>query len=104
MTLDFLTEECESGAGWGDFGRDSGECMYVYPGDHCEYARKVMEEKGENKPVLPAEFADQMEALALDGDEEARHALMDELMCHVLISLGYKDGIEIFNRTDKYYV
>ena len=62
-----------------------------------------MEEKGENKLVPPAEFADQMEALALDGDEEARHALMDELMCHVLISLGYKDGIEIFNRTDKYY-
>ena len=104
MTHDFLTEKCESCPGWGDFGHDSGECMYVYPDDHCEYARKVMEEKGENKPIPPTEFADQMEALALDGDEEARHALMDELMCHVLISLGYKDGIEIFNRTDKYYV
>ena len=53
MTRDFLTEECESCPGWGDFGRDSGECMYVYPGDHCEYARKVIEEKGENKPVPP---------------------------------------------------
>ena len=41
MTHDFLTEKCESCPGWGDFGRDSGECMYVYPGDHCEYARKV---------------------------------------------------------------
>ena len=51
MTRDFLTEECESCPGWGDFGRDRGECMYVYPGDHCEYARKVIEEKGENKPV-----------------------------------------------------
>ena len=54
MTRDFLTEKCESCSGWGDFGRNSGECMYIYPGDHCEYARKVMEEKGENKPVLPA--------------------------------------------------
>lgn len=53
MTRDFLTEKCESCPGWGDFGRDSGECMYVYPGDHCEYARKVMEEKGENKPIPP---------------------------------------------------
>lgn len=100
MTRDFLTEKCESCPGWGDFGRDLGECMYVYPGDHCEYARKVMEEKGENKPVSPEEFADQMEALALDGDDEARHALIS---LGVLISLGYKDGIEIFNRTDKYY-
>lgn len=54
MTRDFLTEECESCPGWGDFGRDRGECMYVYPGDHCEYARKVIEEKGENKPVPPS--------------------------------------------------
>lgn len=93
MARDFLTEKCKSCPG----------CMYVYPGDHCEYARKAMEEKGENKPVSSEEFADQMEALALNGDDEARHASMDELMCHVLIGLGYKDGIEIFNRTDKYY-
>ena len=103
MACDFLTEKCKSCPGWDDFGRDPGRCIYVYPGDHCEYARKVMEEKGENKPVSPEEFADQIEALVSNGDDEARHASMDELMCHVLISLGYKDGIEIFNRTDKYY-
>lgn len=36
-------------------------------------------------------------------DEEARHGDMDELMCHVLISLGYEKGIEIFNNTPMWY-
>lgn len=31
------------------------------------------------------------------------HRMMDELMATMLSSLGYKDGIDIFDRTMKWY-
>lgn len=38
-----------------------------------------------------------------EDDPEACHFEMDELMCRLLKSLGYKDGAEIFKKTHKWY-
>ncbi len=57
------------------------------------------------KVTTPEEFAKQMQQIFDDlvGDEEAAHGEMDDLMSKVLIELGYKDGIEIFNKQEKWY-
>ena len=36
-------------------------------------------------------------------DEEDQHRDADELMCNVLRSLGYGDGVDIFDRMHKWY-
>ena len=36
-------------------------------------------------------------------DPETAHRMMDELMATMLSSLGYKAGIDIFDRTMKWY-
>ena len=36
-------------------------------------------------------------------DEENQHRDADHLMCKVLRSLGYGDGVDIFNEMNKWY-
>lgn len=36
-------------------------------------------------------------------DEEDAHIEMDYLMCNLLRSLGYGDGVDIFENTDKWW-
>lgn len=65
----------------------------------------------ENKKIIsPDEFKKKMKEIQikLDAgflvlDKEEAHIQMDDLMCEVLSSLGYKEGIEIFQNTEKYY-
>ena len=54
-------------------------------------------------PLTPQEFADQMREICNSGDEEALHVSADNLLTDVLTSLGYGDGVAIFNRTPKWY-
>lgn len=51
--------------------------------------------------MTPAEFYAQMREIQADSTLSAddRHARMDALMCRLLESLGYSDGIEIFEKT-----
>lgn len=53
----------------------------------------------------PEAFKNAMNELATSSslDKEDRHILMDALMCEVLRSLGYDDGIDIFEATSKWY-
>lgn len=53
----------------------------------------------------PEEFYKKMLQLKNDfgEDEEEVHIQMDKLMCDLLLMLGYGDGIEIFDETDKWY-
>ena len=37
------------------------------------------------------------------GYQEMAHKDMDALMCRVLKELGYRDGVKIFLRTEKWY-
>lgn len=51
----------------------------------------------------PKEFAEKMYQLAESGDAEADHVKADELMCQLLTSLGYGEGVKIFRDMDKWY-
>lgn len=37
------------------------------------------------------------------GDIEAAHGRADEVMCDLLRELGYGDGVDIFERMDRWY-
>ena len=61
-------------------------------------------EERDSKDILsPKEFAARMEKLAMNTDLEGMHSDMDDLMCETLKALGYEEGIEIFENTDKWY-
>jgi hypothetical protein len=66
--------------------------------------------------MTPEEFKTHMENISKDVMElddqnpdmpsmiEAAHIKADELMCEILIELGYEEGIKIFKRMEKFYV
>jgi hypothetical protein len=55
--------------------------------------------------VDPEEFLEKMRGIfpAKGYDEENSHGMADNLMCEVLIELGYEKGIEVFKQADKWY-
>jgi hypothetical protein len=55
--------------------------------------------------MSPEEFKKAMQEIRekFGGDEEAAHDKMDNLICDLLVTLGYSEGIEIFKRQDKWY-
>ena len=61
-----------------------------------------------NSIMSPEEFAQAMQKIKsevydADDDIEECHIRMDALMQHVLKSLGYDDGVNIFEGTSKWY-
>lgn len=55
--------------------------------------------------MTPEKFKLKMNELATSSslDKEDRHRRMDDLMCEVLRSIGYDDGIDVFEATSKWY-
>ena len=55
--------------------------------------------------MSPEEFAREMDELQhnYSHDQGERHFLMDDLMASVLRSLGYGEGIDFFEGTDRQY-
>ena len=58
-----------------------------------------------NGEMTPDEFAEKMTKIIKDtgGYEEAFHGEADDLMCELLVSLGYSEGVEIFKKQPKWY-
>ncbi len=54
------------------------------------------------KSMTPKEFAEKMRAIPT-GDTEADHGRADDLMCELLRSLGYGEGVDAFEAMDKWY-
>jgi len=54
-------------------------------------------------PITPDEFARRMEAIAAGRGPEENHGDADDLLCDVLDSLGYDDGVAIFKAMAKWY-
>jgi hypothetical protein len=54
----------------------------------------------------PEEFLDEMKALKEEypRSPEHFHRHADELICDLLVELGYKDGVEFFQKEKKWYV
>ena len=48
-------------------------------------------------------FTEQMIELSKETDIEDRHISMDGLMCDLLESLGFGEGVEIFHSTEKWH-
>lgn len=55
--------------------------------------------------TTPEQFKDEMQNLreTMGGDSEAAHLAMDNAMCRVLVELGYRDGVALFDKQDKWY-
>ena len=55
--------------------------------------------------MSPEEFKQKMLEFEADNykDIEEIHSKMDDLMCEVLSMLGYGDGVEVFQNTEKWY-
>lgn len=53
--------------------------------------------------MTPKEFAEKMKALSEKYDEEEFHIAADRLIGDLLTSMGYGEGIEVFEKTPKWY-
>lgn len=60
--------------------------------------------------MTPEEFKERMNEIKPDPsnnfynyDVETSHSKMDDLMCELLRSLGYGEGIDIFEAAEKWY-
>ena len=53
--------------------------------------------------MSPKEFSEKMQTIAEVRDPEEGHSKMDDLMCELLKSLGYGEGVEIFEDVEKWY-
>lgn len=55
--------------------------------------------------ITPEEFSKKMKEIQEQKghDEEMAHAMADDLMLETLISLGYQEGVEIFDNMNKWY-
>ena len=48
-------------------------------------------------------FANEMRRIDRDDNTERAHNHADELMCKLLRELGYGEGVDIFEKMDKWY-
>lgn len=58
-----------------------------------------------SRPMTPEEFLNRMiqAKTELGNDPEYVHVVMDGIMCNLLESLGYGEGVIVFDHTNKYY-
>jgi hypothetical protein len=62
-----------------------------------------MPRKPKPKPMTPAEFAEKMKTIFDGSSPESTHAQGDDLMCELLTSLGYAEGVKIYEDGEKWY-
>ena len=54
--------------------------------------------------MTPEEFAKRMREIFASGyDPERAHGDADDLLCEVLASLGYKEGVDTFRQATRWY-
>ena len=67
--------------------------------------KKLFMEQDPEPIMTPDEFCHELSLIFLryGDDRESSHRALDRLMCDLLESLGYKDGVEFFKNSDKWY-
>lgn len=56
------------------------------------------------KPLTPEEFKEAIKKeIETNGDEEGRHSTLDRMLCDLLTSLGYGEGVKLYDDADKWY-
>lgn len=54
--------------------------------------------------MTPEEFKRKMQEICSNTDDrEAMHGEADDLLCNMLIQLGYGDGVRVYEQTPKWY-
>lgn len=53
--------------------------------------------------MTPEELKKEMEEIAKETDEEARHVTADDALCRALKELGYGEAVAIFEDMGKWY-
>ena len=78
------------------FDKPCHDCYAMEDGSFSEWEWKL-------NSMDPDVFKNTMNELAISSslDNEDRHRRMDALMCEVLRSIGYDDGVDIFEATSK---
>lgn len=79
-------------------------CGKIFKKHHSTYSKLITIEAKDRK-TTPEEFKKEMKSIfnIWRSDEESAHKHMDILMCELLRTLGYEDGIKIFKEQDKWY-
>jgi len=49
------------------------------------------------------EAIERLQECQWNGDTEAAHGKADDVLCDLLLSLGYKDVVEEWDKVDKWY-
>lgn len=58
----------------------------------------------ETKPTMtPEEFEREMREVFVGHDPENEHEKADKLICNLLESLGYDDGVKVFKSATRWY-
>ena len=65
----------------------------------------------DNQVISPEEFYKKMQyykdleekCTSVFYNKEDMHRIMDDLMCEILSSLGYENGIKVFQDAEKWY-
>lgn len=65
-------------------------------------SEEVKETKIE-KIISASWFAKEMRRIERNNDTETAHIFADKLMCEVLCGLGYGEGVDVFEKMDKWY-
>lgn len=66
---------------------------------------KKVDVESDSNPISKEAFLVRMENIFYSSgkDVEGCHGAMDDLMCEVLRSLGYGDGVDVFEAAEKWY-
>lgn len=69
------------------------------------YSSYALENGASESFISPKSFKDEMMELKdmFNNDRETMHREADRLMCAVLVSFGYKEGVEVFESMRKWY-
>lgn len=71
----------------------------------AKYQKPDRNQQLKNPSMTPEEFLIELQKawLRYGNDLEGAHIEMDGLMCNLLDSLGYTEGVEFFNNCNKWY-
>lgn len=56
-----------------------------------------------NKKQLMDKYLAKLEEIQKNGDVEVRHGREDDLLCDLLIELGFEDIVELYKSSTKWY-
>lgn len=88
-----------------DIGWKCSECNYgVKPWNNTDFCPNCGADMRGAEMISPKEFAEKMGQIAEEKDDtEVCHVKMDDYICEVLRTLGYEEGVKIFEDTPKWY-